>query len=918
MKHISLSLVFITASMTIFSQPYIVTTGGLGKYGYVEKEASATNFILNSGSYGNIYQLFARSYVNGNTNVLTYGTAVISCAGSNITQTTNPYTFPILNNGSIIYSSVHADYCGGGNSYGGNANQTGFNERSFRVIDVVGDNGGITGLVNPGTNNLVLSFKIDPGAVAGLSIKRLWIKNDGTTTESTDIPNGSFKLFYESVTGTETFDGNEPNETLYGNYGGNVTNNNEYGNDALNSGAGLSIPIAGLRCYIVIEVMNTSAYGKNLQVSVMADGISIIPNRDNDFSLLKMDKTPSTGATISVINNINSADYRTRQAGNFSGSNTWEYNTTGSTYASTSTPPTSNNSIIVQHKLNLDQDFTLGTGQNFTLASSLSATDTFSIAAGKIFTIAGNANFLFKNVLFKSNSTASAILGQVTGTLANATNVTVERYIPAKRAWRMLTAPLSNTGTVYANWQNGGANGVSSATGVELWNPAGGGGFVTGGGVPNIQYFDPSINNWVNLSSTNSNTSVGTGLLSSGASSAANNAFSLFITGPYGSGNIASGASATTLKATGTLQTGTQVFSSPTIAANNYFLIGNPYASPVDFGAVTKSNIYNTAWVWDPNIGSTGGYVTISYNSGTSSYDVTPSSGVTAQTKIIQSGQAFFVQASAAGSATVTVNEANKSADVVNNVFKARRQIAALDITLNRNDAGDTFTPVDGVLAQAGGVFFNEVNFNEDAEKLYNYDENLSLKRGDAYLSIERRRINQQGDTLFLNVAKFQKDRMYSFTFKPSGFPAKKVQAFLQDNYLKNETELRLTEAGTISFHVLSAEAASYAPDRFKIVFRPIEAGNLAITKGEDALSVYPNPVINKQFTISMPGAVAGKYNIAIMNSLGLSVQNEFITIASGKLNHQVQLSPSLISGLYTVVVTDGNGTQKRHSLIIK
>ncbi len=186
----------------------------------------------------------------------------------------------------------------------------------------------------------------------------------------------------------------------------------------------------------------------------------------------------------------------------------------------------------------------------------------------------------------------------------------------------MLSAPLSNTGSVFANWQNNGTSGVASATGVELWNPSGGGGFVTGGGVPNIQYFNPAINNWVNLTSTNNTTNAGTGLLSSWRISAANNAFSLFITGPYGSGNIASGAAATTLKATGSLQTGAQNFSfGSSLPADNYILIGNPYASPVDFaslanstGNTTAGNLKNTMWVWDPTIGSYGGYVTVSWN----------------------------------------------------------------------------------------------------------------------------------------------------------------------------------------------------------------------------------------------------------------------------------------------------------------
>ncbi len=278
-------------------QPYIQTDEGMGQYGYIEKDA-VSFFKLNSNAYSNIYQLFTRNYIASATN--TYGNAINSCnTNTNVIQYTNNISFSKAA-GNTIYSSVHADYCGGGNSYGGNPANPGFNERSFQVVDFVADNNSLSsGVCFNGTSNVVLSFKLDPGA-AGLFLRRLYIVNDGTASESTDIANNGFKMYYENVTGTEAFNGNESFETLYGDYNSNPTNNNVYGNSALSGTTGISVPTAGLRVYVVLDGMNASAYNKTVNVSVVLDGISLLPNRDSNFNLLRIDKTASPGSLMTI------------------------------------------------------------------------------------------------------------------------------------------------------------------------------------------------------------------------------------------------------------------------------------------------------------------------------------------------------------------------------------------------------------------------------------------------------------------------------------------------------------------------------------------------------------------------------------------------------------------------------------------
>lgn len=281
----------------IMAQPYIRTSGGLGQYGYIEKDASATNFLVANGGYGNIYQYGVRSYnTNGGTNSYAY-TGTGSCARGD--DATGNYSFGTVTAGGSIYSSVFVEYCGPSYSCGSMA-PTGacFNERQYKVVDVVADNTGLASSVVQNTNNLVLSFKIDPGGVSGRTLNRLWIVNDGTAAEATDINNTGFKLFYENVTGSESFGGTESSVQLYGNYNSNSTSNNVYGNDALGA---ISIPTGGLRCYIVLNSMNVSAYCKTVQVSIIADGISLDNNSGADNnSKVRLDKTPATGTSINV------------------------------------------------------------------------------------------------------------------------------------------------------------------------------------------------------------------------------------------------------------------------------------------------------------------------------------------------------------------------------------------------------------------------------------------------------------------------------------------------------------------------------------------------------------------------------------------------------------------------------------------
>ena len=365
--------------------------------------------------------------------------------------------------------------------------------------------------------------------------------------------------------------------------------------------------------------------------------------------------------TVQINVNSSNADLYTINLNNNNGSNYLYTLTagpiqwTGATNTSWSTASNWSNNAVPDGTYNieipmgnpiLDTNFTMQTGKTLTL----SGMGTLTVSPISIVTIYGNADFGGKSVTLQSDATCTATIGEVNGTLSDATNVTIERYIPAKRAWRALTAPLKGSyGSLFATWQNGGS--TITNTGVEMFGPSGTN-LATGANYSVLNY---TPRGWVGVTNTATSNLFDT---------SKNNAYFVFVTGAYGNGNIASGASATTLKETGELITGDVTYSS--IIDTKHTLIGNPYASPLDPSKILtgSNNMTGSFWVWDPALATTGAYV--SYYNGLATYSniIGSYTNVTA----IQSGQAFFVKATTGTTGSFSLSE-NKKATAVTNVF---------------------------------------------------------------------------------------------------------------------------------------------------------------------------------------------------------------------------------------------------------
>lgn len=558
----------------------------------------------------------------------------------------------------------------------------------------------------------------------------------------------------------------------------------------------------------------------------------------------------------------------------------------------------------------LDVDFTLPAGKSL----AISGTGSLIVAPGKRLTLAGTADFGDRPVTFSSTSSGTACLGQVTGTLNNATNVTVERYLPLGRKWRLLTAPLkgSTNNSIFYNWQNNDA--ISAGRGVEIWSAAGdadpsniNSGLAIGGGASMRAY---GTTGWTNVTNTN------TTLLFDNST---NFGYALFATGPYNNGTSlispTDPAQNTTLSATGTLITGDHTKTFNAGSGGQYFLVGNPYASPVDprsftaTGTINRTNLNDKLWMWDakpgPGIGNgLGKYVSfdLSINQFNLYSDGYPDDNV-----MIQSGQAFFVQSAASGTATLIFRESSKNASgshaMMGNSTSSSK--ARLRLTLQQPVTGDSVLNLDGAVA----VFHAEGRTAIDpldGAKLVNSAENLFFRREEKSLTFEHHPKVTATDTLFVRMINLQA-RSYKLQLQAADFSdTDSLTAALIDRFTGKTHPISLKGSSDHTFTVTLDSLST--GDRFLVVLTKATAPILMkpdAQEGSYGVKLFPNPVHNR-LRVSMGVSDTGPYSITVINAAGVEIWKKS-GIQPGTKTVDVNAS-DFHSGVYMLILRDAKG----------
>ena len=443
-------------------------------------------------------------------------------------------------------------------------------------------------------------------------------------------------------------------------------------------------------------------------------------------------------------------------------------------------------------------------------------------------------DLLNSNLTLKSTSSATCRVDQVPLMVfinySGTGRFFVERYFPALRAWRLITAPLSGnntTATIFSEWQNNGIYAPNVGT------------YITGAS-PNIATngLDASSNNGYSLKTFQNNAYVNVGNtltpISNSGTSAANIGYFLFVRGDRTASNFTiPNANNTTLSIKGKLQYGTQTFSGFTRmvadGSRKFSLIGNPYPSPVNFNSLTRVNLIKRFIVWDPKLATTGAFVTSDdlTNSGVYTQDIVRAGG---QDVNIQSSQAFFIETDAAiGPSGITFNEGSKT--IVNNLnlfrpaspVNSNNSLRSCLYYVNKDNSTQL---ADGNLVEFRDNFSNNVDL-QDASKFSNINENFALLRNGNSIAMERRQPIVANDTLFFNLSRTTQ-RQYRFQFQPTGFYPGLI-AFIEDSYLKTKTEVNLFDSTTHDFSI-GRDIKSVAANRFKIVFSTVPVEVLPVT----------------------------------------------------------------------------------------
>jgi hypothetical protein len=558
-------------------------------------------------------------------------------------------------------------------------------------------------------------------------------------------------------------------------------------------------------------------------------GLSNYPYLTSGIGTVR-DITINAGASVT----LNPATLKI--SGNITNSGSFDA-TSGSIELNGSSPQTVAGSMFIAHTVNNLTISNTSSGVNI----SATANDTFKISGVLSFGNVSNAQLTTNdNLTLLSTASNTARVADATNGGINPGNtisgkVNIERYVQSHRAWRLLTAPISSAQTINSAWQEGMNNTATSGSGqhyatgygTEITNTIATSPSATGfdqavTNNPSILYLNAAGNGWAvpaNTNTVNVNSQPG---------------FMLFVRGdrsvvvtppPFNPSTY------TILRTKGSLNQGDQTI---TPAGTGFRVVGNPYASETNLNNIFNnysSTVGANYYVWDPM--TTGSL-------GVGSFITVTNDGVGTNTYHSTSCLSPYVLGTLESGAAFVFNFANTTPFIIHETDKAAssalvfRPVSNSDIQSFRADLytlnpDNTSSLEDGTLTLYNNQYSNSVNWLEDAKKLSNISENLSLLRDGQSIAIEKRQPLTEADTIFLSVARM-KQQAYQFVFAADGLTQSGLTATLEDSYTGASTPVSLTDTAKVGFNV-TADAASQGGSRFRIVFKPLSIVPVTFTQ---------------------------------------------------------------------------------------
>ena len=626
---------------------------------------------------------------------------------------------------------------------------------------------------------------------------------------------------------------------------------------------GLSIPTTGVNDYVVGNAGAVESSGTNWTGTLSTDWGNYnnwdngVPNSQIDATIVATTKQPLISATTTatvrdlimnsnttVINNnvLNIGKHLT-------------FNTTNGTISGTGTTYLTGSANVLQ---NITGSGIVG---NLTLNSTYGATvgSSSSFGISGVLTLTTGTLTTNGNVTLKSLSIAnSGVLAPYgvsgnTGTISG--NVTVERYIPAGyRGYRDLAPQVYNSSnTMFNSWQENGSfthNGygifITGPTSTDATLTDYASGQIAANSTTGLDYSLNGISSaytygngtWPAITNTKTTTLdplSGYRVLVRGDRSF-NLATTPILIYPAGLRMY----NATTLRATGSLVTGTVTYSTTGVTATangsaitstnalnanatvisngkitqGLSMVANPYACPVSWTSVYNnsvsagSNINGTWYFLDPTYGATGTYEGYNYAAGSQFSDETNASD------LIQAGQAFFVlNATTSPTPKVVFEESAKQATSTKlSIFGAAAPLSKIYVELYNGT-----TRTDGAAVAFRNDFTNDKVGSQDAYKLGAGNDNISVSDKGVELGIDGRLPATASDAIALKIGS-PTATSYQLQVDASRYINEGFTPLLYDAY-KNTTTALGSAVTTVNFTV-DANTASYA-NRFTIIFTP-------------------------------------------------------------------------------------------------
>ncbi len=371
------------------------------------------------------------------------------------------------------------------------------------------------------------------------------------------------------------------------------------------------------------------------------------------------------------------------------------------------------------------------------------------------------------------------------------------------------------------------------------------------------------------------------------------------------------------------------VDTAPTLNSANdgYTLVGNPFATTIDFDEATKVDLTNVAYVWDPNSGSGNGGTDA--NGGSGSWKTWTGSAGDLTDGLITPFQGFFVQnSSSASSPSITFSSASKSSGGTF-LGKSANSISYLRL----NAEGNGLSSSAWIQLSEEGSFYDKVK--GDANKLQPLSTNyaqLAIQKGDELMDIAH---VDAKEAYSLPIA-FTSTIGGEFTLRATDFTISSDVEITFHDYQEG-VSLKLDESFSYTFDTPRLKAQNIEPlsiiksgvfrakatdgTRFAITITPNtnSVSNETDSKvTEFALDQnYPNP-FNPSTTINYSVKNSGAVNISVYNLMGQKVA-ELVNETKSAGSYNVTWNASEVSsGMYYYRLEAGGQSLTRKMTLIK